>query len=97
MTYRFTPTARAELADAIDWYADEGGADLAADFEAAVHRSLRLLADQPELGTPATAGTRVWPMRRFPYTLVYAPDARGLRVVAVAHQRRRPERWIGRR
>lgn len=96
MSYRFTPTARAELADAIDWYASEGGADLAAEFEAAVHRSLQLLADQPELGTSAPAATRLWPMRRFPYTLVYAPDAQGLRVVAVAHQRRQPGRWIGR-
>lgn len=97
MTYRFTPTARLELADAIDWYLSQGGSALAADFESTVHQSLRMLAAEPELGSPTARPVRTWPLKRFPYTLAYTPDAVGIRVVAVAHQRRKPERWIARR
>lgn len=35
-------------------------------------------------------------LRRFPYSLMYAIDPDRLRVVAVAHQRRRPGYWLHR-
>jgi hypothetical protein len=36
-------------------------------------------------------------MRRFPFSIVYSVGGDNLRVLAVAHQSRRPRYWRGRR
>ncbi len=51
----------------------------------------------PGLGTPSYGQARLWPLRRFPYTLVYRVHGELLTVLAVAHQSRSPEYWVGRR
>ena len=94
MNYRFEPSALAELLAAVTWYLDEGGKPPAEDFEAAVYRALRLLASLPNLGSPAVHGTRSWPLRRYPYTLIYREEADAICVLAVAHQSRAPGYWI---
>lgn len=93
MNYRFEPSALAELLGAVGWYLAEGGVPRANNFEASVYRAVQLLANMPSLGSPTYPGTRSWPLRRYPYTLVYRADADGLCVVAVAHQSRAPEYW----
>ena len=96
MSYRFAPAARAELIGAVEWYLAEGGPAPAERFEYEVHRALRLLALMPGLGTPAYRGTRIWPVRDFPYTLVYRIKSGDIGVIAVAHQSREPGYWHGR-
>ena len=71
MNYRFEPAARLELLEAANWYFDEGGELLARDFEVTALRAVRLVASMPMLGTHVYPGTRRWPLRRFPYTLIY--------------------------
>lgn len=39
---------------------------------------------------------RRFPLRRFPYSIIYYLRNTELRVVAIAHHRRRPEYWAGR-
>ncbi len=38
-------------------------------------------------------GTRRFLLHRFPYTVVYRSEGETVRVIAVAHQRRRAEYW----
>lgn len=93
MTVRFAPQARRDLLGATEWYLAEGGAKVAERFEDAVAKALRLLSALPGLGSPAGHATRHWPLRRFPYTLVYRAEGHDVVVVAVAHQRRAPDYW----
>lgn len=96
MSYRFRPQARRELLEAGRWYLADGGYLAAGRFEVAVKEALGLLEQRPHLGSPAYADVRTWPLKRFPYTLVYRMNGDVLSVVAVAHQSRAPEYWAGR-
>ena len=61
-----------------------------------MHRALRLLAFMPRLGTPGYPGVRTWPLKDYPYTLVYRVQGEVISVIAVAHQSREPGYWAGR-
>lgn len=89
--------ALADAADIIDWYLAEDAAHAAQWFQEELTRSLARLAADPQLGTPGRHGTRTWPLRRFPVSLVYRLDASGVRVIAMAGQRRRPRYRAGQR
>ena len=67
-------------------------------LRAAVQRVLALLTRFPRLGQPVRGSVRRMMLSRFPYCIYYrllTPDT--LRVLAVAHNRRRPEYWASRR
>lgn len=51
---------------------------------------------QPELGAPWRGTNRRMPLRRFPYSIVYLLLPEEIRVIAIAHQRRKPGYWRGR-
>lgn len=93
---QFRPQARLELLEATRWYLADGGPAVAEQFEWAVERALRLLAFMPRLGTGSYPGVRTWPLKGFPYTLVYRTTGKFISVVAVAHQSRAPGYWRGR-
>ncbi len=86
-----------ELTDAVLHYAREGGADLGLAFAAEFERAVALLCEYPKLAAVWRNGRRRFPMRRFPYSIIYYLDQEELRVVAIAHHRRRPGYWSGRR
>lgn len=97
MNARFLPAARAELLAAIRWYLDDGGPVPAELFETAVKRAIGMLCRMPAMGTSASNGLRTWPLRRFPYTLVYRSHGDdGITVIAVAHHKRERGYWAGR-
>ena len=92
----FHPIARRELEEAIDYYNAESQG-LGSEFREEVQRVLALLTRFPRLGQPVRGRVRRMMLSRFPYCIYYrllAPDT--LRVLAVAHNRRRPEYWVGR-
>ena len=90
------PEARQELIDGSIFYAEEANADLGFAFIAEFERALHVIAMHPGLGAPWRALTRRFPLRRFPYSLIYRIEGGDLRVIALAHQRRRPDYWSGR-
>jgi hypothetical protein len=57
---------------------------------------LALLELNQKIGTPANDDLRVYPFRRFPYSLVYREDDSGPRIYAFSHQSREPRYWQGR-
>jgi toxin ParE1/3/4 len=92
----FHPVARRELEEAIDYYNAESQG-LGSEFREEVQRVLALLTRFPRLGQPVRGSMRRMMLSRFPYHIYYrllASD--NLRILAVAHNRQRPEYWVGR-
>ena len=78
-------------------YAREANADIANALISEFDRSAKLLAEFPKLGaTLARSHSSPPAPRRFPYRIVYYLRESDVRIVAVAHQRRRPGFWKGR-
>jgi len=92
MKVEFFPAAEQELSEAIEHY--EGrlqglGSDLALEVE----RLCAVLVELPSLGERLDPIHRRLPMRRFPYALIFRRDGDIIRVVAVAHRKRKPGYW----
>lgn len=90
------PLAADEPVDGAVFYAKEASPVLALQFVAEFERSVALLLASPELGALWRGRLRRLPLRRFPYGIVYRVSGDTLRIVALAHQKRRPGYWRGR-
>lgn len=97
MNWSLSPDAEEELSQAAAYYRAQVSAVLATAFLDEFERAARLIVEHPGLGTPTSRGRRLMPLRRFPFSLLYRVDPEHLRIVALAHQRRRPGYWRGRR
>lgn len=69
---------------------------IALAFLAEFERVAELVEGNQQLGTKAKSGLRVYPFRRFPYSIVYRETQAGPYVYAVAHQRQEPGYWLAR-
>lgn len=92
-----SPEADRELSDGAVYYSQEGSVELGLAFVDEFERALDLLCTHPKLGAPWRSGRRRFPLRRFPYSIIYYIKGDELRVIALAHHRRRPDYWAGRR
>jgi len=88
--------ADGELYDGAVHYAREAGREVALAFILEFERALELLCDHPLIAAPWGNGRRRFPLRRFPYSIVYYVHGDDLRVIALAHHRRMPGYWHGR-
>jgi toxin ParE1/3/4 len=91
------PPALAELHDATAFYAESANVELALAFVAEFERTVNALLVNPNLGAVFRGNSRRYLLRRFPYGVIYQITSEELRVVAVAHHRRRPGYWAGRK
>jgi toxin ParE1/3/4 len=95
-----TPTvgveAERELIEGALFYAREASPDLGLAFIAEFERMVGLLCRRPRVGPVWRGTTRRLPLRRFPYSIIYQLTADEVRVIALAHQSRRPGYWRGR-
>lgn len=91
------PAALAELHDAAAFYAASGSRELGLAFLAEFERGVNAILANPKVGALFRGTRRRHLLRRFPYSIIYEVDAAELRVIAVAHQRRRPGYWAGRK
>ena len=96
MNVSLAADAEYELVEGALYYAREANAELGQAFISEFERSIRLLLTSPKLGAVWRGATRRLPLRRFPYSVVYQLREAEVRVLAVAHQRRRPGFWKGR-
>ena len=94
MNLRFLDLAEEEMTEAARSYEDQA-AGLGERFLDEVEGCVDLLLDRPYIGRPVGEFRR-FPLRKFPFTLVYALEDENLVVVAVSHHRRRPGYWMGR-
>ena len=97
MTYSVHPAAEAEFLESVGYYESkvpglggafieefEGLANLVGESPKAWHVEL-----QPDI--------RSAPLHRFPLSIVYREKSGTFQILAVAHDRRRPQYWLGRR
>jgi toxin ParE1/3/4 len=61
-----------------------------------VEHALAQVTEFPEAATPVHAAVRKRLLSKFPYALLYSLRDDEIRVLAVAHQKRRPFYWRGR-
>ena len=96
MNCSFHPAAEAEFLEAIGYYESNVpglGSAFLQEFEALAE----VIADSPKAWQVERApDIRRAPLRRFPLSIVYRENADGCQVLAVAHQKRRPQYWLGR-
>jgi len=97
MRIQFAQEARTELVSNIRRYAREAGAAQAKAFRAEVHHMSTLIAAHPDMGSPTIGGCRFMVLDRFPFSIVYRHNTDSITIIAIAHHRRRPRYWAGRR
>ena len=96
----FEDAADVEYRQAGRWY--EGRREgLGIEFFDAVDAAIRQIVDLPHIGVPVPRVPRGLPVRRlavtrFPYHVVYLETSEAFRILAIAHDRRRPGYWKSR-
>jgi plasmid stabilization system protein ParE len=92
-----SPEAERELIDGAIFYAQQANTELGLALVTEFERAIEVLREHPNLGAPWRGITRRFPLRRFPYNILYLVKGAELRIIALAHQRRRPGYWSGRK
>jgi plasmid stabilization system protein ParE len=93
---RFDAAAERELNEAVDFY-DLESPGLGDVLLAEVEHALAQVEAFPEAAQPLRDGVRRHLLHTFPYALLYSLRTDEVRILAVAHQRRRPFYWEDRR
>lgn len=97
MTYEFHPAAEAEFLESVGFYESKVrglGAAFIAEFELAIE----LICNSPKRNSVVhKPNIRIATLHRFPFHLIYREQSSAIQILAVAHQRRRPQYWMGRR
>jgi plasmid stabilization system protein ParE len=88
----FHPDAADEAVEMHQWYADRS--EKAAErFLGELDRAIEKIGEFPDRYPKHSHGTRVYLLRRFPYLVIYKEYADLVKIVAVAHGRRKPGYW----
>jgi toxin ParE1/3/4 len=88
----YHPGARLEIIEAFEWYElHEPG--LGARFQDSVAEAEKFVRRNPQLGAPGRFGTRKWPLKTFPYNLIYSDEPSAILIIALAHFSRQPRYW----
>jgi plasmid stabilization system protein ParE len=93
--YRFLTPAEEELTEASGFY-EAAASRLGVDFLEEVQRVVDVLCQHPKFGVPVGQSLRRTVLDRFPFSIIYAVEENRIVVVAVAHQKRRPDYWRSR-
>lgn len=86
--------AEQDIAEAVDHYFGEGGAELVLQFIDSLQSAFDQLTRHPESGSPRYAteldlpGLRHWRLKRFPYLIFYVVHADVVDVWRVLHGKR---------
>lgn len=91
----FHPAAEAEVVEAAQYYEDQSPG-LGPALIRAVERAVEQIAAGPEASPKIGRRVRRKLLHRFPYSLIFAAYPDRLRIVAVAHHKRRPLYWRSR-
>ena len=96
MNSSFHPAAEAEFLESVGYYESMVpglGAALIEQFETLAE----LIGESPKgWQVELEPDIRRVPLQRFPLSIVYRENPGGFQVLAVAHNRRRPQYWLGR-
>lgn len=99
MNVRYLPEALAEYEAAALWY-DDRSSGAGDDFAEAIERAELLIAETPRTWPQwpgARPGVRRYLVPGLLFSIAYEIVADEIVILAVAHQRRRPDYWFARR
>ena len=88
--------AEAEINEAADFY-DLRSPGLGTEFLEEIQRVFGTISQFPEAAPLVRGRVRKRPIAKFPYALIYSVRPNEIRILAVAHHKRRPFYWRGRR
>ncbi|WP_392531388.1 type II toxin-antitoxin system RelE/ParE family toxin [Nostoc sp. C117] len=92
----FHPLAEQELVDIASYY-EEQNQGLGLDYLTEVEGAVNLLIRYPAAGVVVRGFVRRLILPKFPYSLLYrVVDDDLIRILAIAHHKRKPVYWIGR-
>lgn len=81
--------AERDYLSALAYLAEVAGEAIALKIVERTEKALRLIARQPDIGTPGRrAGTREYPMAHTGHTLIYRVTAQRILIIRYWHQRR---------
>lgn len=90
MVVRVLAEAERDINEAFRYYISRSKA-VGNDFLIEIEHTLSLIERHPQIGSPSERKTRRLRLKRFPYILWYRRDGESLVVLAVSHERRRPQ------
>ena len=93
--YELHPEARIEIEGADHWYS-ERSPDAADDFIETVHGGIANIAKASTRWPRYFYGTRRYLLPKFPFSIVYLDETDTIKIVAVAHHKRKPGYWKSR-
>ena len=92
---RLHKDAKVEINEAADYYDLKSpglGGVLLDDIEEGFAR----IREYPDAAVEVATGVRKLVLAKFPFTIVYSPRPDAIRILAIAHQRKRPYYWRSR-
>jgi len=92
VSLEFSTDARAEYDEAFNWYA-ERSVGAALGFATEIDVAIESIIAQPERFVRTYADCQLCRLKRYPYCVVYHCSGDLIRVVAIAHAKRRPDYW----
>lgn len=90
----FSGLAVSELNDAADFYEMEF-VGLGKRFREEVRKAIVRISEYPEAWSVERDDIRKCLLHKFPYKILYSIEEDHIFVIAVAHQHRKPDYWIG--
>ena len=91
----FTRIATQELEDTVRFYELEY-AGLGCRFKEEVRKAVLRVAEYPKAWSLERGVVRKCLLHKFPYKLMYSVEEDHILIIAVAHQHRKPDYWVGR-
>jgi toxin ParE1/3/4 len=87
--------AEQELLDAVSYY-EEQETGLGLEYLGEVEHAVNFLMRYPEAGSKVRGSIRRLTLPKFPYSLLYRVMEEQIRVLAMAHHKRKPQYWVDR-
>ena len=94
--FRILPEASEELEACVSFYNSQQ-ANLGTEFLTEFEKTAERIIELPNAARIVGEGVRSRPIHRFPFYVLYRSQAKEVTIVAVAHRRRRPGYWVGRK
>lgn len=96
MSFGFHPAAEAEHLESVAYF-ESKRAGLGASYLAEFERIMSIASEAPHrYPVEKQPDIRRIRMERFPFTVLFRESSGSIQVLAVAHNRRRPQYWLGR-
>lgn len=94
MKVSFTQIAKRELEDSVRYYEFEYYG-LGKKFKNEVRKAVKRIVDYPRAWSVECGEVRKCLLYKLPYKLLYSIEPDHILIIAVAHQHRKPDYWVG--